>query len=261
MSKTKERPIILSAEEVRAVIAGEKTQHRIPLAAQPHVNEFGDQVLTLGGVRITDACAAHVDFNRAIKENLPKTDAKPYQMGDLLWAQEAHQPIGWSFDDGEVTLQYLDGSKRCLNYQTEEEIESNPNDDYLIEICDQLIARGVPIKEGTEKFDMSDVRNLPHWRGGPDMPRWASRVTVEVIGIRVERLKEITENDAKQEGLKRPQHLPEHYNQRHSFSNALGGYTSPYKADFFDLWTAKHGYKGHYENPWVWVIEFKKVSE
>ena len=153
MNSIKERPIILTEQEVNAVLAGDKTQYRVIF-----------------------------DFAIMQDHNCPFG-----KVGDRLWVQEKHQPVSWSFDDGEVTLLYLDGSKRCLNYLTEEEFDTNPNDDYLIEICDELIARGVPIKEDSETFDISSRKDLPHWRSADAMPRWASRLLLEVTDIRIER--------------------------------------------------------------------------
>lgn len=70
------------------------------------------------------------------------------------------------------------------------------------------------------------------------MPRWASRITLEITGVRVERLQDITDDDAKAEGV--------------------GGVGT-----FGVLWNEINAKRGHSwdTNPWVWVIEFKKVSE
>lgn len=83
------------------------------------------------------------------------------------------------------------------------------------------------------------------------MPRWASRITLEVIGVRVERLRDITEEDAKAEGIDL-----KHFNSMHSLSD------KPYAHCFEWLWNsinAKHGY-GWDVNPYVWVVEFKPLE-
>jgi hypothetical protein len=87
------------------------------------------------------------------------------------------------------------------------------------------------------------------WRPSIFMPRWASRITLEVVNVRVERLRDITEEDAKAEGV----------------TPSIVGVdldNLKYRASFQTLWNsinAKRGF-GWDLNPYVWVIEFKKVS-
>lgn len=98
MSNVKERPIILDAQEVNAVLVGDKTQHRMILSSQPYTNECGWQVLEIGGVRISDQCATTRPLDEAIKKRLPTTNAAPYRIGDRLWVQEptlAIEDVGW----------------------------------------------------------------------------------------------------------------------------------------------------------------------
>jgi len=80
------------------------------------------------------------------------------------------------------------------------------------------------------------------------MPRWASRLTLEMTAVRVERLREITEADAKAEGVK-----------AESVSTVPGvmGYVAP----FAELWDSINGKRAPWEsNPYVWVVSFKRVS-
>lgn len=88
------------------------------------------------------------------------------------------------------------------------------------------------------------------WRDGRDlkpktipsifMPRWASRLTLEVTNIRAERLHEISENDALAEGCK----------------GNIDGLELP-SEQYRDLWKSINGKKSWDVNPWVWVVEFK----
>ena len=91
------------------------------------------------------------------------------------------------------------------------------------------------------------------------MPRWASRITLEITNIRVERLQEISENDAFEEGID---------DENDSFIEAeryLAGGSSiqggcPAIYAFIELWDSiskKYPWKS---NPWVWIIEFKKIE-
>lgn len=84
------------------------------------------------------------------------------------------------------------------------------------------------------------------WRPSIFMPRWASRITLEITSIRVERIQDITEADAIAEGIK--------YNP--------DGNAAYHRWTFSNLWdsiNAKRGY-GWDINPWCWVIEFKRVQ-
>lgn len=94
------------------------------------------------------------------------------------------------------------------------------------------------------------------------MPRWASRITLEVTDIRVERLQDISEDDARAEGITKLTS-----SLRSGLWTADGkSFTSrgPVKC-FRDLWeqanghrlTAKNVWSSWDANPWVWVVEFR----
>jgi len=83
------------------------------------------------------------------------------------------------------------------------------------------------------------------WRPSIHMPRWASRIMLEVTGVRVERLQDISEADAMAEGV------------------TAGKYTGldrAYARAYSDLWEQINGPGSWDANPWVWVIEFKRFS-
>lgn len=79
------------------------------------------------------------------------------------------------------------------------------------------------------------------WKPSIYMPRWASRITLEITGVRVERLQDISESDAKAEGCP-------HYETPDG--------TCSY---WFREYLKKHGHMEWDANPWVWVVEFKRV--
>lgn len=80
------------------------------------------------------------------------------------------------------------------------------------------------------------------------MPRWASRLTLEVTGVRVEQLNKISEDDAKAEGVD-PYEWP-------------GGPANPHAVGAFrELWDRINGKRHPWSsNPWVWVVEFKRIE-
>lgn len=80
------------------------------------------------------------------------------------------------------------------------------------------------------------------WRPSIHMPRWASRITLEVLNVRVERLWSISRGDAMAEGC--------------PHRNMMAG-TSPV-VWFSELWESINGQASWSINPWVWVIEFKR---
>jgi hypothetical protein len=82
------------------------------------------------------------------------------------------------------------------------------------------------------------------WKPSIFMPRKASRITLEITEVRVERLNDVSEEDAKSEGTKYP----------------AGGPTSCYRMGFSWLWDSCYGKGAWDKNPWVWAITFKRIK-
>lgn len=89
-----------------------------------------------------------------------------------------------------------------------------------------------------------------HVRPSIHMPRWASRITLEITDVRVQRLQEISEEDAMAEGC-----LPA---CMCSNFNGTGEYTISARSRFADLWNSIYGTWD--ENPWVWAVSFKRIE-
>jgi hypothetical protein len=88
------------------------------------------------------------------------------------------------------------------------------------------------------------------------MPRWASRITLEVTGVRVERLQEITEEDAIREGTE-----PAYLADLRPDGLLRDGPSHAYRAGFHDLWDSINGKTYPWaSNPFVWVIEFRRID-
>ena len=101
------------------------------------------------------------------------------------------------------------------------------------------------------------------WHPSIHMPRWASRITLEITGVRVERLNDISHHDALQEGLIEWSDPPRVTSLHYGVSRADCWETNA-PAAFKRLWSTIHaanGPNGWDANPWVWVIEFKKLSQ
>jgi hypothetical protein len=97
------------------------------------------------------------------------------------------------------------------------------------------------------------------WRPSIHMPRWASRITLEIMNVRVERLQGISEEDAKAEGI--TELAPDMFDV--DLPPEQDDSPHPTARDAFEnLWdsiNAERGY-GWEANPWVWVIEFKRLE-
>lgn len=87
------------------------------------------------------------------------------------------------------------------------------------------------------------------WKPSIHMPRWASRITLEVTNVRVERLQDISEADALAEGVKVH---PDHHGKPPS------SIYSPVQA-YRDLWESIHDPDSWDANPWVWAVTFRRL--
>jgi len=203
----KERPILFSAQMVRAILSGAKTQTRRVVKPQPTPNGGGPVVMqTQSGF-----------FNA---NGLPIVC--PYgKPGDRLWVREAWRAtLGW------------DGCK--------------PSE----------IVSCAPIKfdaDGTlsGQFDEEDLDDFGRLRPSMFMPRWASRIILEITGVRVERLQDISEADAKAEGA--PLELG-------ILERTILGTKAKYRSGYCRVWESINGPGSWEANPWVWVVEFKQIG-
>lgn len=99
------------------------------------------------------------------------------------------------------------------------------------------------------QFENVPPAEAVRWRPSIHMPRWASRITLDVTGVRIERLQDISEADAMAEGVV----------ETHAHLRDLGPCMEWCYA-FEDLWTRINGAGSWNANPWVWVIEFKRAA-
>ncbi|WP_392739075.1 hypothetical protein AB3M75_16790 [Serratia ureilytica] len=206
----KERPVIFNGEMVRAILDGRKTQTRRVIA-----NVGSDNCIPLQKpTKTKDGIFTHV-------MDAPGHGLCPFgQVGDRLWVREAYQGPLFNFDQMETYLEDTSKFERP-------------------EFCEYRADGG----KTPEYYDADD--NLRYgWKPSIHMPRWASRITLEITAVRVERLNDISEEDARAEGA--PTELciigEKHY---------MG---------FRTLWKSIYGEESWSANPWVWVIEFRRVG-
>ena len=258
----KERPIALTAQEVSAMRARKKLQHRMPLEPQPYVDSQGHWAWESQGVSICIRFASDKPFFDAMQRRAVGSKAAPFKVGEIMWAQEEHRPIGWLMDDGEVMIEYRDSYTTSYNYLTDEELENNPNDDYPLAVIQELLDRNVPIQEDNDRFDFINPENLPHWRSAEEMPRFACRSCSEITKARIERIQDISEVEALASGL-----------LIHTDSNGTEWFLDPLPEDmahsfhrddwrtaFSVYWNSLHGVGAWDRNDWVWVYDLKKAN-
>jgi hypothetical protein len=217
----KERPILFSAPMVKAIIAGHKTQTRRvvkPSAYQKRYvkGSWGKRVPTMKEWNLMAG-----DAQTAIKVSAGKYECPYGQPGERLWVRETwacrakiERVLGVCYRADEVTISYPDR---------------------IMELA----------KIGT--------RYAGNWRPSIFMPRWASRITLEIAEVRVERVQDISEADAKAEGMA---------SVRDEWMGACGDFdeTLTHKQLYEILWDSING-KAHpwSSNPWVWVVGFRKL--
>jgi len=120
----------------------------------------------------------------------------------------------------------------------------------------------------TYAYCATDDRRLGPWRPSIHMPRWASRITLEITNVRVERLQDISEDDALAEGIECREEIVdvkcyggspvEIHGDRYFFDDS-DGFEDPVEA-YRALWTKLNGPDSWGANPWVWVVSFKRVT-
>jgi len=119
---------------------------------------------------------------------------------------------------------------------------------FCLDFCDHVIYKA----DGGSAID-AGYSSEPNWKPSIHMPRHASRITLEVISVRVERVQDITGSDACAEGIQ--------FRHVNSGAPLQGPLYKENIQQFSQLWdsiNAKRGY-GWDKNPWVWVVEFKQV--
>lgn len=205
---SKERPILFSGPMVRALLDGSKTQTR-RIIKLPHANPLGEWEPTMIGGENGGKTAAGetVPLQGAIwHTRTADCILCPYGMpGDRLWVRETHLNW-WKLD------------------------EANPDGPRVFSHVAAYAADGYEL-QADEK-----------WIPSIHMLRAASRITLEITGVRVERLQSISEFDAAMEGTK------------------LDYLHDTHRGAFRELWHSIHGADSWNSNPWAWVVEFKRIG-
>ena len=170
------------------------------------------------------------------------------QVGDRLWVKETFC-LEIPVLSGQLPP-FNDGRPIRWEY---EGLETNP------ERADTWFCPHYRATDPTPELSYEDTDGEPtvKWKPSIHMPRWASRITLEITDIRIERVQEITKEDAKAEGIIDGGCLNCGRNEPCGCLNPL-----PDARDAFaNVWEKIYAKKGlgWYANPWVWVIGFRRV--
>lgn len=226
-----ERPIIFSAPMVRAILDGRKTQTR-RIIKLPHNNPLGVwEATTVGGHGCYTKDGKPYPERAAIWHTRTGTIiVPPFAVGDRFWVREACR--------AEELPTGIDGVRYAAD-DAWRVIENTPeaSDDWVTLFHYRGRGRG----------RIGDTVPPIH------MPRWASRITLEVTAVNVQRLQEISEEDAQSEGA-RPAFT------RTSIPDYPVTSTPSYRWGFEELWASIHGPGSWEENSWVAAISFRSVS-
>lgn len=200
-TKSHERPIVFSDATVRAILAGRKTQVRVPVTAR----RSGDTW---------------------------KFKPCPYgQPGDRLWVRETWAP----------------GDELLEHYERDAPYHYFYRADGMLRSVRTRPGRPDVFRDrGTEHgWNLDKLR----WRPSIHMPRDASRLTLDVVSVRAEFLKNISTADCVAEGIEIVDHAGKEY--------------APRPEDFMFSWDSAHARRGPRwsMNPTVWVIEFRKINK
>ena len=210
-----EKPILFRGDMVRAILEGRKTQTRrvidLDIACAMDVGR---------GPEDTEACYPWYETRDG--DHVPVTTLCPFgRIGERLWVRETWQLLSFHIDR---ETNAVDDFKEWQG-----EIPKKKPEDWTI------IYRAY-----NEWPEEKEDRGF-NWRPSIHMPRWASRINLEITNIRVERLKDISEKDAVAEGIPRLQ----------------GGACF----EFMNLWDSLADEKTNWQaNPYVWIIDFKRVE-
>jgi hypothetical protein len=231
----KERPIIFTADSVNAILRGDKTQTRRLIKPMR-----GQEWLTLEDIRSVPH-GEIVNGGWQMRHPLADTDYAgvhvahdsplgwirlPHSIGDRLWVKEA---FALSIHDPDTS---------------EPDIKNEDDWDAPVYRADGENQGGGWTRDGKPV--------PPPWRSPLFMPRWASRLTLQIVDIRVQRIQDISEEDAKAEGVKPRPYDPE----------GDCWTDGKYRTAFNWAWNEMHGWDPNAweRNDWVFAISFRPVD-
>ncbi len=237
----KERPIIFNTTMVKAIVEGRKTQTRRIMRRQPdsverfkHAEETTDTNAKYAILRCNNNPKGFKRCNSGwFADAKYKTPFTEFNVGDRLWVRETF----------------------CYGHIDEFDAEHPDDRKLFIDQYDGRNKTSFPKQWCIENnVEIEDVV----WRPSIHMPRSASRILLEITKIRIEKLNQISSQDAVQEGLLK---LPASGRYVLNRGDQYFGAVSINPREVFKwLWESIYGSSSWELNPWVWVIEFNVIQ-
>lgn len=219
----KERPIVFTGEMVRAILEGRKTMTRRPVKPQP-------------------------------RKFSPERERQ--------WNPHAIPPGGslpehWSWWEGPAHGPSMYHRAKCPYGKPGDRLWVKETYRYHPE--DKPLGDQMPIDYAATPISGDGFLGLK-WKSSRFMPRWASRILLEIVSVRVERVQEISRGDAGLEGMCFLSDI--NWNKVHKGLNVIQKHHWPEEnfSRYWDTIYAKNPESQWDANPWVWVIEFKVVK-
>lgn len=247
MTEPKERPILFAAPMVLAILAGRKTVTRRVLKPQPTriTSNAGKPIwhmkLRAGFINSTDEHTWPATMTRAHRDqdgNVYPAVCPYGSAGERLWVRERWRTARKVDADSPATI-----AKKAREAGYERP--------------------WAPIRYeadgATVNWDVGVWGEPGKSRVSLHMPRWASRLTLEVVSVRVERLHDITEEDARAEGIEGPGPGVCDSKGTPGYSVLNVGTWSTAREAFSFLWEAINGPESWEANPWTWVVNFRRL--
>jgi len=228
------KPILFSTPMVKAILDGTKIMTRRVVKPQPDNDDPSIHYVDREGYLTVPGNESEIWYQM---ENGDNSKSK-INRDDILWVRETWCKL-WKLDDNE---QIIEGTEKYY-YRADGE---NPT----------------PFNHfhNGEKYELE--RDCPKWKPSIFMPKEAARIFLKVKYVRLEKLSQITETDAKKEGITDGGCL----NCGNSSYPNPCGCNNPepdYVDTFYWLWNSlneKRGY-GTIVDPWVWVYEFERIKK
>ncbi|HEJ8096843.1 TPA: ASCH domain-containing protein [Serratia marcescens] len=221
----KERPVIFNGEMVRAIIDGRKTQTRRVMKPQPEPCYRGGHWWPSNAFKTMLHIEEQMQNGQGGWKGLAG-DACPFgQIGDRLWVRETFMDLTGT------GIEATTGKFEGFAYRAD-----TPAGSYGDEV--------------RKDYGLK-------WTPSLHMPRKACRILLEITAVRVERLNDISQEDAQAEGMELTGWIPSYSNPDNAgFDETF----TPYD-NFAMLWESIYGAESWIANPWVWVIEFRRVGD
>ena len=228
-----ERPIIFNDAMVRAILSGAKTETRRPVIINgaPARGAWWDHAGLVPSVASGRVVWRAVDGTPNAETDMAPSPRGPFGVpGDTLWVREA-----WSLPPSALSIYYREGCARLLSSR-----DASAN----MESVNAWVKK------------LSRVAGPSVWAPSIHMPRWAARTVLDVLEVRVERLQDMSEEDALAEGFVPFKHIDT--DQPFGGGDWRTNRTHPCTLAFAATWDAIYPTMSWASNPWVWVVRFKR---